>query len=181
MPEARVETIKASAEQRRAPRVEVNGLDRLAQRTVLIAIGADGQRREHRCRIVEASATGYRVVLVTAQQNAGRVFEPGDEIRLEHIDGWQREVQVRWVRQNSLGLMILRAITRMVMPDGMTHECVVLSCNGTLYRVETAVPVAALSGAFELELSNGLRRVVRVRWHLDGEICLQEVVTRRRL
>jgi hypothetical protein len=168
------------AEQRRAPRVDVTGLDRLAQRTHLIAMGEDGQRRAHRCRIVEASEAGYRVVLISALQTAGLHFGLGDELRLEHIDGWQREVQVRWVRRNMMGLLILRSITRLVMPDGTLHDCVILSSNGILYRI-APLALAGLEGAFELELANGLRRRVRVRWRLGEEICLQEIETRARL
>lgn len=169
-------------DQREAARADVAGMDRLAQRTTLITSGPDGRQREHRCRITDASDTGYRIVLITADQEAGtRHFTPEQELLLEHVDGWQREVQVRWVRHNMLGLRILRSITRLVMPNGTMHNCVILGWNGSLCRIETEVPVEALEGVFELERSNGERRPVRVRWHLEGEICLQEAQFRKRL
>lgn len=166
---------QSHAELRASQRRDVEIDSFLARRTFL---RVPGQSRQHKCRITDYSAAGYRAVILSPFPNAGQQFSIGQELDLEHIDGWHRAVSVRWVRGNMLGLKILNPVTRVILTSDAgepeVHECNLLGTHGDLFRVNIADdPV--LFGAFNLELPNGETFKVRVRWMLEGEVCLQPV------
>ena len=168
-------------ERRIAQRMAVDNQSPLAQRTHLVV---PGQSRAHKCRITDTSATGYLIVLLSPNPEAGRQFAPGQEVLMEHIDGWSRAVSIRWIKGNQLGLKILNPVTRMILTDDcgapQPYDCKLLGTHSDLYRV-TMSGQPVMFGVFTLELPNGERLPVRVRWTVEGEICLQRVQHRRRL
>ena len=118
-------------ERRVAQRTAVTNESRLVQRTHL---SVPGQSRQHKCRITDTSATGYRVVLLSPNPDAGRQFSQGQELVLEHVDGWNRVVSVRWVKGNQIGLKILNPVTRVILPDEQgvpqPYDCTLLAGCG---------------------------------------------------
>ncbi len=147
-----------------------------------------GRSVQHKCRLVNSSATGYRAVLLSHRQDtAALLFKPGQNITLGHkADGWTRDVTVRWLQGNMMGLMITNPVTRLICADEdgrlQPYECKFLGMHsGVLYRVTKLEPAPSLAGISTLELPNGERFQVRLRWVLEKEICLQEVGQRKRL
>ncbi|WP_298225572.1 hypothetical protein [Acidocella sp.] len=154
----------------------------LAQPTIL----RDPERpRQHKCRITDCSFSWYKAVILSPFPDAAERFELGQELQIEHVDGWQRTVQVRAASGNVLELQILNPVSRVILPNRATgvphcHECDVLGTHGELFRVAFKNQ-PELFGTFKLELPTGEMLKVRVRWARDGEICLQPVAPYRRL
>ncbi|MGE4480324.1 hypothetical protein [Acidocella sp.] len=154
----------------------------LAQRTIL---RTSDHPRQHKCRITDCSLAGYSAVILSPFPDAARHFEIGQELHLEHADGWERIVTVHATEGNKLELRILNPVTKVILPNGETgipncHECALLGTHGELYRV-TFEEEPELFGAFQLELPTGETVKVQVRWARHGEICLQPVTPYRRL
>ena len=161
--------------QRHAPPHPVETGSYLSRRTLL---RIPGQPFRHPCRITDCSVEGYRAVILSPRPDAGRHFSTGQEVELEHADGWRRMVGVRWVNGNVLGLEILNPVTRIIIPrengEPEPHDCDLLGVHGELFRV-TIPDEPSLCDQFGLELPNGETLQVRVRWAMQGEICLQPV------
>jgi hypothetical protein len=162
------------AEKRRAKRQQIVGLNLLAPRTRII-LDAEG-RDVQPCRIRDVSDGGYRIA--TTHQ---RTIPIGTEITLEHTDGWRRPVQVRWALGNEFGLQIIGTNSYVIL-DGKTrevHECEILAVTENGYRITVAAK-PKLTGIFLLELANGSRRKVRMRWSYQDEFGLELVDTTAR-
>lgn len=161
----------SGVEKRRAKRQQNLGLDRLAPRTRLI-LDADGKDVQT-CRIRDVSDGGYRIALTRERQ-----IPVGAETILEHTDGWRRPVRVCWAREKELGLEIIGTNTRVILDAAGkdVHECQILSATGTGYVITVATGLR-ITGEFRLELANGSRRKVRVRWSYKDELGLQLVET----
>ena len=167
-PEAPPET-GAGAEKRRAKRQPIIGLNLLAPRTRLIL---DAERKDlQTCRIRDVSDTGYRIAVTR-----DRDIPVGAEIKLEHTDGWSRPVRVCWAQGREFGLEIIGRNTYVILdPAGNdVHECEILAVTETGYRI-TVANAPKISGNFLLELANGSRRKVRVRWSYRDEFGLELV------
>lgn len=164
----------SGVDQRRDTRQQIVGLNLLAPRTRLIfdTEGKDVQS----CRIRDVSERGYRIAL-TRERN----ILIGTEIMLEHTDGWRRPVRVCWVSGNEFGLQIIGNNTRVILDaaGNDVHECEILAVTDTGYRITVATQ-PRIVGNFLLELANGSRRQVRVRWSYKNEFGLQLVDTTRR-
>jgi hypothetical protein len=163
--------IGSGVEKRRAKRQQLVGLDRLAPRTRLI-LDADGKDVQS-CRILDVSDTGYRIALT-----GEREIQIGAEIMLEHTDGWRRPVRVCWAFGNELGLEIIGTNTRVILDAAGkdVHECEILAVTDIGYRITVATE-QKITGTFLLELANGTRRKVQVRWAYKNELALQLVDT----
>ena len=159
----------SGADKRRAKRQQIVGLNLLAPRTrvILDPNGKDVQS----CRIRDVSDTGYRVALTRE-----RKISIGTEIMLEHTDGWRRPVRVCWVVGKEVGLEIIGTNTRVILDAAGkdVHECEILAVTDTGYRITVATQ-PKITGNFLLELANGSRRKVRVRWSYRDEFGLQLV------
>jgi hypothetical protein len=163
----------SGAEQRRYKRQQIVGLNLLAPRTRLI-LDADGKDVQS-CRIRDVSDRGYRIA--TTRE---RKIPIGTEIMLEHTDGWRRPVRVCWASKNEFGLEIIGTNTRVILDEAGkdVHECEILAVTDTGYRITVATQ-PRIVGNFLLELANGSRRKVRVRWSFRNEFGLQLVDTAR--
>jgi hypothetical protein len=133
-----------------------------------------GKTREHKCRVADYSATGYRVLLLPPLLEARKYFAPEQEAVLGRRDGWQRTVSVRWIEGNQLGLMILNPVTRLILSEQEAYECTLLASQMDMIRVALE-PQPELPPSFNLELPNGDVLPVQVRWSRDEELCLQLV------
>jgi hypothetical protein len=79
-------------------RTEITGLARMAQRTKLVLLDRDHPPIP--CKILDASAGGYRVSVATPV--------PTDaQLALEHTDGKRVLVDIAWTENNTLGLKII--------------------------------------------------------------------------
>jgi hypothetical protein len=157
----------SGAEKRRTKRQPIIGLDRLAPRTRLI-LDAEGKDLQS-CRIRDVSDRGYRIAL-TRERN----IPVGTEIMLEHTDGWRRPVRVCWALGNEFGLEIIGTNTRVILDAAGkdVHECEILAVTDIGYRITVPVEMR-ITGIFRLELANGSRRKVRVRWSYKNEFGLE--------
>ena len=157
----------SGAEKRRTKRQPIIGLDRLAPRTRLI-LDAEGKDLQS-CRIRDVSDRGYRIAL-TRERN----IPVGTEIMLEHTDGWRRPVRVCWALGNEFGLEIIGTNTRVILDAAGkdVHECEILAVTDIGYRI-TVPTEMRITGIFRLELANGSRRKVRVRWSYKNEFGLE--------
>ncbi len=168
-PSHAVDTSGSGAEQRRAERQPIIGFNRLAPRTRLV-LDADG-KDVHPCRIVDVSERGYRISLVHE-----RTIPVGAEIMLEHTDGWRRPVRVRWAFKNEFGLEIIGTNTRVILGPAEEDmlECEILALTDIGYRISLETE-RKIAGTFLLELANGSRRRVMVRWTYKNELAVQLV------
>jgi hypothetical protein len=125
------------------------------------------------CRIRDVSERGYRIALTRE-----RKISIGAEIILEHTDGWRRPVRVCWASGNEFGLEIVGVNTRVILDAAGkdVHECEILAVTDTGYRITIATQ-PRIVGNVLLELANGARRKVRVRWSYRDEFGLQLVDT----
>jgi hypothetical protein len=162
-------TARSGAEKRRDKRQQIVGLNLLAPRTRLI-MDTDGKDVQP-CRIRDVSEKGYRIALTRE-----RKLPVGTEAMLEHTDGWRRPVRVCWASGNEFGLEIIGANTRVILDAAGkdVHECEILAVTDTGYRITVATQ-PKIAGNFLLELANGSRRKVRVRWSYRDEFGLQLV------
>ena len=142
------------------------------------------EKRLGKCRVIDTSSTGYRVVLLSHLPDAAERYALGQETSLEHEDGWQRRVIVRWRKLNILGLELIERDVRLLLkPDSgpqETHICQFLGQHGELYRLSFPNP-DLLVGSFTLEMENGDRIPARLRWKHEGEVCLQRIHNYTRL
>jgi hypothetical protein len=173
-PEHRSQEVNATgsgAEKRRTKRQEIVGLNLMAPRTRLI-LDAEGKDVQS-CRIRDVSERGYRIAL-TRERN----IPIGTEMMLEHTDGWRRPVRVCWAFGRDLGLEIIGTNTRVILDAAGkdVHECEILAVTDIGYRITVATQ-PRITGNFLLELANGSRRKVRVRWSYREEFGLQLVDT----
>src|SRR5271156_625982 len=161
----------SGAEKRRATRQQIVGLNLLAPRTRLI-LDADGKDVQS-CRIRDVSERGYRIGV-----KRERKIPIGAEIMLEHTDGWRRPVRVCWASGNEFGLEIIGTNTRVILDAAGkdAHECEILAVTDIGYRITVATELR-IAGIFRLELANGSRRKVRVRWSYKNELGLELVDT----
>jgi hypothetical protein len=164
-------TTGSGAEQRRHKRQQIVGLSLLAPRTRII-LDADGKDTQP-CRIRDVSDRGYRIALTRE-----RKVPIGTEIMLEHTDGWRRPVRVCWTSGKEFGLEIIGTNTRVILDatGKDVHECEILAVTDSGYRITVATQ-PRIVGDFLLELANGSRRKVRVRWSHKNEFGLQLVDT----
>ena len=97
---------------------------------------------------------------------------------LEHTDGWRRPVRVCWASGKEFGFEIIGTNTRVILDAAGkdVHECEILAVTDTGYRI-TVEKELKIVGIFRLELANGSRRKVRVRWSYRNEFGLQLVDT----
>jgi hypothetical protein len=173
-PDHRSQEVNATgsgAEKRHAKRQEIVGLNLLAPRTRLI-LDTDGKDVQS-CRIRDVSDRGYRIAL-TRERN----IPIGTEMMLEHTDGWRRPVRVCWIFGKNFGLEIIGTNTRVILDAAGkdVHECEILAVTDIGYRITVATQ-PRITGNFLLELANGSRRKVRVRWSYRDEFGLQLVDT----
>jgi hypothetical protein len=85
-------------DKRHHARTEIKGMARMAQRIKLVLLDRDHPPIP--CKILDASAGGYRVSAATAV--------PADaQLALEHTDGKRVLVDIAWVENNTLGLKII--------------------------------------------------------------------------
>jgi hypothetical protein len=85
-------------DQRHYPRVTITGMARIAQRSRLVRLDRDEPPIQ--CKILDASAGGYRVAVATDVP-----FDAA--LALEHTDGKRLHVQIVWAAANNLGLRII--------------------------------------------------------------------------
>lgn len=161
----------SGAEKRSDKRQQIVGLNLLAPRTRLI-LDADGKDVQP-CQIRDVSERGYRVALTRE-----RKIPIGTEVALEHTDGWRRPVRVCWASGKEFGFEIIGTNTRVILDAAGkdVHECEILAVTDTGYRITVATQ-PKIVGNFLLELANGSRRKVRVRWSYRNEFGLQLVDT----
>lgn len=142
------------------------------------------KKRLSKCRIVDTSSSGYRVVLLSHLPDAAERYELGQETSLEHEDGWQRAVIVRWCKLNMLGLELVNREVRLLLKSAsgqqQAHLCEFLGQHGELYRLNFSNP-DLLVGSFTLEMENGDRIPARLRWRHETEVCLQKIHNYTRL
>lgn len=168
-------------ERRANPRKMVDRFAYLAGKTSLLS---PCERRYVKCRIVDTSMSGYRVVLLSPMSDYGERYRVGQGSVIKHEDGWQRNVIVRWRRLNVLGLEIMEpALKLLVKSDSGALEryaCQLLGEHAGLYRLNVADD-SIVMGSLKLELANGDRVAVRLRWKHKGEVCVQKIPQYRRL
>lgn len=164
-----VNTISSGAEKRRSMRLQIFGINLLAPRTRLL-LDADGNDAQS-CRIRDVSDRGYRVALTRELK-----VPIGTEIMLEHTDGWRRRVRVCWTFGNESGLEIIGTNTYVILGtlESDVHECEIIATSELGYRITVATK-PKMVGNFLLELANGSRRKVFVRWSFRDEFGLQLV------
>ncbi|HTJ90482.1 MAG TPA: hypothetical protein VL356_09940 [Acidocella sp.] len=169
--QSQANTTGSGAEQRRDKRQQLVGLNLLAPRTRLI-FDTDGKDVQV-CRIRDVSEKGYRIALTRERE-----IPIGTEIMLEHTDGWRRPVRVCWASGAEFGLEIIGVNTRVILDAAGkdVHACEILAVTDTGYRITVATQ-PKMVGNFLLELANGSRRKVRVRWSYRNEFGLQLVDT----
>jgi hypothetical protein len=86
-------------EQRREPRRLIAGIARMAQRTSIIL--GDVQQNVYPCKILDASAGGYRISLKPMPK-----LEVGSEVLFEHTDKSRQRLNVCWVSEYEVGLKL---------------------------------------------------------------------------
>jgi hypothetical protein len=158
-------------EERRQISIVVNKIQR--SRAIFDAQGQDFQS----CKILDASDNGFRIALLQPHN-----LTAGCEFVLEHEDGWRRHVRARWVSGQEIGVLIIGVKTFVILtePKEEVLPCNILSISENAYRI-TLTPARKLNGEFTLELANGSRRRVRMRWAFDDELGLQIVENKNRL
>lgn len=169
------------SERRSAKRELVEKFAYLASKTHL---RTPCQKRLSKCRIIDTSSRGYLVVLLSHLPDAAERYELGQETMLEHEDGWQRSVIVRWHKLNMLGLELVEREVKLLLKrdsGGLeSYVCPFLGQHGELYRLSFPNP-ELLVGSFTLEMENGDRIPTRLRWKHEGEVCLQKIHNYTRL